>query len=256
MSSAEIMWFLMGAGVVAYALSGGADFGGGVWHLFSRGSAKERDEERHAIEHAIAPIWEANHVWLIFVIVMMFTAFPRAFAVVSIALHIPITLALVGIVMRGSAFVFYAYDLRGREHGRAWSLAFGLSSLMTPLLLGTILGALSTGAIRWDGQHVTSGYFAGWTSAFAAATGVFATALFALLAAVYLSADTEGPLSERFRRRALWMEGVCGALALAVFLLAKHQAPELFADLADSHFSVPIQIVTALAATSTIVVSS
>jgi cytochrome d ubiquinol oxidase subunit II len=253
MNSAEIMWFVMGAGVIAYALTGGADFGGGVWHLFARGTARERDDQRRAIEHAIAPIWEATHVWLIFVIVMMFTAFPRAFAAISIALHIPITLALVGIVMRGSAFVFYAYDLRGREHGRAWSLAFGISSLLTPLVLGAILGALSSGAIRWDGEHVTTGYLVGWTGLFALGTGVFATALFALLSAVYLAADTAGALSELYRKRALWMEGLCGVLAFAVFVLAEYEAPLLFVDLAGSSLTPPIQIATALAALTTIV---
>lgn len=253
MSGAEVMWFVMGAGVVAYALTGGADFGGGVWHLFARGSTQERDEQRRAIEHAIAPIWEANHVWLIFVIVMMFTAFPRAFAAVSIALHVPITLALVGIVVRGSAFVFYSYDLRGREHGRAWSLAFGLSSLLTPFVLGVILGALSSGAIRWDGERVTTGYLAGWTGLFALATGVFATALFALLAAVYLAAETTGPLSDLFRRRALAMELVCGALAAAVLWLCQSEAPLLFDELARSVLTWPVQVSTALAAAATMV---
>lgn len=253
MSSAEIMWFVTGAGVIAYALTGGADFGGGIWHLLARGTPKERDAQRHAIEQAIAPIWEANHVWLIFVIVMLFTAFPRAFAAISVALHIPITLALVGIVMRGSAFVFYSYDLRGRERGRVWSLAFGVSSLLTPFILGTILGALSSGQIRWDGDHVTTGYLAGWLGLFALGTGVFATALFALLSAVYLTADTRGALSELFRKRALWMEGVSLVLALGVLLGAEHQAPLLFADLAGSSLTAPIQVMTALAALTTIV---
>lgn len=251
MTSAELMWFVMGAGVVAYSLTGGADFGGGAWHLLARGSKQERDRQRQAVEHAIAPIWEANHVWLIFVIVMMFTVFPRAFAALSIALHIPISLALVGIVMRGSAFVFFSYDLRGREHGRLWSLAFGVSSLLTPLLLGVILGSLSTGEIRWDGAQVTSGFFAGWTSPFAFATGVFATALFMLLAAAYLAADSAGEqpdLAEVFRRRALLMEIVAGCVALGVLLVSEHHAPSLFQNLAGSGWTLPLQLTTALVA--------
>jgi cytochrome d ubiquinol oxidase subunit II len=164
-TSAQVIWLVMGAGVIAYALTAGADFGGGIWHLFARGPRAAR--ERAAIEHAIAPIWEANHVWLIFVVVMMFTAFPSAYAVVTTALHIPVTLALIGIVVRGSAFVFHAYDVRPREGRGLYSFAFGLSSLVTPLFLGDVLGALSTGEIRWDGRHVTTGFFAGWTTPFA-----------------------------------------------------------------------------------------
>jgi cytochrome d ubiquinol oxidase subunit II len=249
-SAAELVWFVMGGGVVAYALTGGADFGGGIWHLFARGPTAARD--RRAVEHAIAPIWEANHVWLIFVVVIMFTAFPIAFSVVSVSLHVPITLLLLGIVLRGASFVFHAYDLRGGPLAKHWSSIFGVSSLLTPLLLGDILGALSTGDIRAEGALVTSGFFAGWLTPFAIGSGALAACLFALLAAVYLAAETEGGSQQDFRRRALSMELVAFCVALAVLLLSRSEAPGLFSGLVHSPYAIPVQLVTALFAAGTV----
>jgi cytochrome d ubiquinol oxidase subunit II len=250
MTGAEVMWGVMGAGVVAYVLTAGADFGGGIFHLFASGKSAAR--ERQTIERAIAPIWEANHVWLIFVIVLMFSAFPRAYAVVSTALHIPILLALAGIVIRGSAFVFHTYDVRPRETRDVYSFAFGLSSLVTPLFLGDVLGSLATGAIHYDGHRVTTGFVAGWTSPFAWLTGVFSAVLFALLAAVYLTLDAEPDLVRRFRRRALVLEVVAGALALAVLLVAKSGAPRVYDSVSTSAWALPLQLATAVAALTTI----
>jgi cytochrome d ubiquinol oxidase subunit II len=241
----------MGAGVCAYVLTAGADFGGGIWHLFARGPRAH--EQRHAVERAIAPIWEANHVWLIFVIVAMFTAFPRAFAVVSVALHVPITLALLGIVFRGSSFVFYSYDLRQVDRTRGWARVFGVSSLLTPVFLGDSLGALSTGAIRWDGKNVTSDYFAGWLTPFAVGTGVFAVFLFALLAAVYLTVDSDVAVQGDFRARALALEVATGMVAAVVFWLSRWDAPALYASLASSSYAVAVQVATALAASAVVV---
>jgi len=249
-TSAQVIWLVMGAGVIAYALTAGADFGGGIFHLFASGPRAER--ERAAIEHAIAPIWEANHVWLIFVVVMMFTAFPSAYAVMTTALHIPVTLALIGIVVRGSAFVFHAYDVRPRKGRGVYSFAFGLSSLITPLFLGDVLAALSTGQIRWDGKHVTTGFFAGWTTPFAVLSGLFVAALFALLAAVYLTVDTEPELARGFRRKALAMEVVSGVLAFAVLFVSADGAPRVYESLSSSAWALPLQLSTALAALATV----
>ncbi|HVW25222.1 MAG TPA: cytochrome d ubiquinol oxidase subunit II [Polyangiaceae bacterium] len=250
MTAAELLWFAMGAGVVAYALTGGADFGGGVLHLFASGPRGAL--QRRAVERAIAPIWEANHVWLIFVVVALFTTFPRAFAVVGVALHVPVTLALLGIVFRGASFVFHSYDLRDTEGPSGWSRVFGLSSLVTPLFLGDCLGALSTGAIRWDGARVTSGYAAGWLTPFAFATGVFALFLFTLLAAVYLTVDSEGDIREDFRRRALALEVATGVVAAVVLLLARGGAAILFTSLAASAFAVGAHVATAAAAVTVV----
>lgn len=207
--------------LILYALMGGADFGGGFWDLFARGPRAER--QRKIIADAIAPIWEANHVWLILVIVLLFTAFPAAFAAMMTALHIPLTAMLVGIVLRGSAFVFRKYDAKDDRVRRRWSRLFGGASMVTPVLQGMCLGALAGGAIRVEGVRVASGFFAGWTSGFAIACGGFALALFAYLAAVYLTVDAAGDpeVQEDFRRRAIASGLALAPIAGAVFLAAR-----------------------------------
>ena len=217
--------------LVLYALSGGADYGGGMWDLLASGPRAQR--QREAIEHAIGPIWEANHVWLILVIVVLFTGFPTAFAVIMTALHIPMTAILVGIVLRGSAFVFRRYDVRDDAVHRRWSTLFGAASFFTPFLLGLCLGALASGEIRVAGGRVSSGFFAGWTRPFAVACGLFAQGLFAFLAATYLTVDTESEpdLQEDFRQRALASGLFLAPAAALTFLLARHGAPQIFARL-------------------------
>jgi cytochrome d ubiquinol oxidase subunit II len=217
--------------LVLYALSGGADYGGGMWDLLASGPRARR--QREAIEHAIGPIWEANHVWLILVIVVLFTGFPTAFAVIMTALHIPMTAILVGIVLRGSAFVFRRYDVRDDAVHRRWSTLFGAASFFTPFLLGLCLGALASGEIRVTDGKVSSGFFAGWTGPFALACGLFAQGLFAFLAATYLTADTESEpdLQEDFRKRALASGLLLAPAAALAFLLARHGAPQIFARL-------------------------
>jgi cytochrome d ubiquinol oxidase subunit II len=245
-----VAYLIIGAGLILYVLTAGADFGGGAWDLLASGP--RRSEQRTAIEHAIAPIWEANHVWLIFVIVMMFSAFPRAFAAISIALHIPIALALIGIVLRGASFTFRAYGLQRSHVRERWGRVFAWSSSITPIFLGATLGALSTGAIRLENGEVRSGFLAGWLSPFAWLTGLFTLVLFSLLAAAYLSADTEGELRNDFRRRALITEVVAAVLAALVFWRARVDAPELFEHLASSSWTLPVQGATACAAFGTI----
>ncbi len=217
--------------LVFYALSGGADFGGGLWDLLATGPRARR--QREAIEDAIAPIWEANHVWLILVVVVLFTAFPPAFAAVMTALHVPVTAVLLGIVLRGSAFAFRKYDRREDAVHRRWSTVFGVASVLTPFFLGLTLGALASGEIRVAGGVVTSGFLAGWTRPFAIGCGLFAEGLFAFLAAVYLTVDTAGDpeLQEDFRRRALAAGLALLPLAAAVLVLARAGAPVIFRGL-------------------------
>src|SRR4051812_22364451 len=171
------------AALVLYLLLGGADFGGGVWDLFAFGP--RRAEQRRAIEQAIGPIWEANHVWLILVVVVLFTAFPPAFAAISVALHVPLTLFLVGVVLRGSAFAFRSFDTRGDRHQRRWGLLFSMASTVAPVLLGVVVGALVSGRIRVAGGLVQGGFFRAWLAPFPLAVGLFALALCAFLAATY-----------------------------------------------------------------------
>src|SRR5689334_16529185 len=218
------------ASLVLYALLGGADYGGGVWDLFAFG--RRAREQRALIADAISPVWEANHVWLILVIVMLFTAFPPAFAAIATALHIPITLLLIGIVLRGTAFTFRTYDAQRDDIQRRWSLIFSIASIMTPILLGTTLGAIASGTIRVENGVVTTGFFDSWLAPFPLAVGFFASALFAFLAAVYLTVEAdEHALQEDFRLRALLSGVVVGVLALTVFVLAGTGAPSVRAGI-------------------------
>jgi cytochrome bd ubiquinol oxidase subunit II len=224
---------IMLVSLILYALMGGADYGGGMWDLLASGSRAQR--QRHAIVEAIAPIWEANHVWLILVIVLLFTAFPRGFSTMMIALHIPITAMLIGIVLRGSAFIFRKYDSTDDAVQRRWSTVFGVASFFTPFFQGLTLGALTTGDIRLAGDCVTTGFFAGWLTPFALACGLFALALFAFLAATYMTVDTESEpdLQNDFRRRAIWSQVTLILIAIVVFITSRNGAPQMYRGLTN-----------------------
>lgn len=236
---------IMLVALIFYALLAGADYGGGVWDLFAFGTRAK--QQRKLIAKAISPVWEANHVWLILVIVILFTAFPPAFAIVATALHIPLTLMLIGIVLRGTAFTFRAYDSKRDNVQRRWSLLFSIASLITPIVLGITLGAIASGTIHVRDGAVTSGFFASWLAPFPFAVGFFALALFAFLAAVYLTLETnDRDLQEDFRRRALVSGVVVGMLALIVFLLAAAGAPTVRAGISRSSWALALHILTAI----------
>lgn len=235
--------------LVLYLLFGGADFGGGVWDLLAFGP--RRAAQRRAIEHAIGPIWEANHVWLILVVVMLFSAFPPAFAAIATALHVPLTLFLVGVVLRGSAFTFRATDLDHDRSQQRWGLAFSLASLVAPLLLGATVGAIASGDIRVDAHTglVSGGFVAPWVGPFPAAVGLYCLALCAFLAATYLTAEVTDPaLQEDFRRRAIGAGVAVGACALAAFMTAGSGAPRIRSGLVDRSWALPFHAATAGAA--------
>ncbi|HYR23202.1 MAG TPA: cytochrome d ubiquinol oxidase subunit II [Chthoniobacterales bacterium] len=236
--------------LIFYAVTGDADYGGGMWDLLATGP--RADEQRKAIEKAIGPIWEADHVWLILIIVILFTGFPPAFATMMTALNIPFTLMLIGIVLRGSAFVFRKYDVKSEETHRRWSVLFGAASFFTPFIQGLTLGALSTGQIHIVDGRVVSGFFAGWLTPFAFACGLFALVLFAFLAATYLTADpsTERHVQDDFRSRALWSGAALVPIALIVFLTSKDGAPRMYHGLTQwwAPVLVGTTIVFALAA--------
>jgi len=245
--TAAVMFFAL----MLYAILGGADYGGGVWDLLASGPRAK--EQRRLIEQAIGPIWEANHVWLIFVIVIMFTAFPPAFAALSVALHIPLTLMLLGVVMRGTAFTFRHYDRQAGDVQRRWSRIFGTASTITPVTLGMCIGAVATGEIRVQDGVVTSGFLHPWLGLYPFMVGLFALALFAFLAAVFLTVETDDrALQNDFRKRALVTAAVVGMLALAVFLLSYRAAPGVHAGLVRRPWSLGLHIVTAINAVGAI----
>lgn len=233
----------------AYTLLGGADFGGGLWDLLASGPRQR--QQRDLVADAIGPIWEANHVWLILVVVMLFTCFPSAFAAYAVALHIPLTLMLVGVVLRGSAFTFRTYDSRRDAVQRRWGLVFSVASLFTPVLLGVTLGAALSGAVGVSAQATTAygRFVAPWVGPFPWAVGVFVLALFAFLAAVYLAVEADAaPLRDDFRRRALAAQGAVIVTGGVVLVLARQDAPFLWTGLLASTRAVPVHLSAAAAA--------
>ena len=241
---------VIGTALCLYFLLGGADFGGGVWDLLATGPRAAA--QRRAVEDAIGPVWEVNHVWLILVVVVLFTGFPAAFAAISVAMHVPLTLFLIGVVLRGSAFAFRGVHAAGRAAERRLGLVFSIASLVAPVLLGMVVGALVSGRIRVEDAIVTSGFFAPWLAPFPVATGLFALALCAYLAATYLTVEVHDPaLREDFRHRDLGAGIAVGALALAAFLLSRDGAPRVHAALLARRWSWPFHALTAAAAAQT-----
>jgi len=221
MSLATLLALVTFASLVAYAVLAGADFGAGIWDLLSFG--KRRTAHREALAHAIGPVWEANHVWLIFLVVLLFTCFPAAYAQASVALFWPIHLVLIGIVLRGAAYVFRAYAAGSDVTRDAWGHVFGASSALTPVLLGMCLGALSTG----DPYR--------WYDPFPITTGVLALLICAYLAAVYLAWEShDAQLRDDFRRRALAIWWVAGVASIAVLFLARSEAARLWSGLTSA----------------------
>lgn len=217
-------------GLAIYTVLAGADFGAGAWQLTAgRGEAGRRIRD-HAY-HAIAPVWEANHVWLIFVITVMWTAYPAAFASIASTCSIPLVIAGLGIIFRGAA---YALHTATREdEGEAVDMAFSISSVLTPFALGSIVGAIASGRIPLGnaaGNLVTS-----WLNPTSILSGVLAVLVGLFLSAVYLSADAVRPadpsLQRAFRIRALLAGGVTGVVAVLGLFVVRQDSRLLFDEL-------------------------
>jgi cytochrome d ubiquinol oxidase subunit II len=237
----------------AYVLFGGADFGGGVWDLLASGPRRSR--QREVIAHAIGPIWEANHVWLILAIVLSFTCFPPVYARLGTVLHIPLTLMLVGIVLRGSAFTFRTYDSQHDAAQRRWGRIFASASVITPVLLGVSIGAVASGRVGQTLQGTfTEQFVRPWLTPFAVSVGVLVLTLFAFLAAVFLTLESKDrELCEDFRRRALG-SGIAVFFASAlVLLLSLDAAPLVRSGLTRSPWALPLHLATGISAIAVLV---
>ncbi|MGH2733003.1 MAG: cytochrome d ubiquinol oxidase subunit II [Actinomycetota bacterium] len=228
MNLPEVVLAATWVGLSAYALLAGADFGGGFWDLVA-GGARRGAAQRMLIEHSIGPVWEANHVWLIFALVVVWTGFPPAFAAVASTLYVPLTAAAFGIILRGSGFAFrkVVEELPLR---RVFGATFAFSSVLTPFFLGAIAGAIASGRVpvgNAAGDPISS-----WLNPTSVLAGAYAVAICAYLAAVYLTQDAlrdaKIHLAEQFRTRALWSGVVAGAIALAGIGVVRVDAPALF----------------------------
>jgi len=238
---AAVMWI----GVTAYALFGGADFGAGFWDLVA-GGARRGEKQRSLIEHSIGPVWEANHVWLIFILVVMWTGFPGLFGAVSSTLWIPLTIAAFGVIARGSAFAFRK-NVTVLWQRRLFGAAFAASSVITPFFLGAAAGGVAAGRVPPGiglGNAITS-----WWNPVSVLTGVLAVVVCAYLAAVYLTADArragDDSLIAAFRVRALGAGLAAGVIAAAGLGVLHGDAPALAHGLL--HRGLPLVVLSALA---------
>jgi cytochrome d ubiquinol oxidase subunit II len=237
-----IIIIILGASFVLYTLLGGADFGAGIIESF----AGKREEV--TISKAIAPVWEANHVWLILAVVILFTAFPAVYSSISLVLHIPLMLVLLGIIFRGSAFTFRHYDVVHDNSHKYFSALFRVSSFITPIFLGMILGAMILGRITFDRSvGFYQMFLAPWLNIFCLAMGVFSTCLFAYLAAVFLVGETkigrERLMYVRFAKRSMLLTALLGLL---VFIMAEIEGHHLGSEFIHSRVSVVMLVLAAL----------
>ncbi len=223
---AVLLWVCM----IIYAVLGGADFGGGIWNILFFGPHTK--EARSLIKGAIGPVWEANNVWLIFLVVGLYTGFPIVAATLANALFIPLTLALIGFVLRSASFAFRTSVTRIVSMKAAWGTAFGVASLITPFLLGACAGAVASGQIpAYNGRQPVGPWY-GWLSPFAIIIGFMALTVSATIAAVFLTAEAQRinkkALMNDFRLCAFIAGGVTALLGLVTLFLAPSEASPLW----------------------------
>lgn len=245
MTLAEFVLALMWVGLTAYAVFGGADFGAGFWDLFA-GSATRGARQRDLIAEVIGPVWEVNHVWIIFVLVVLWTGFPEAFGSIMSTLYIPLTLVTFGIILRGSGFAFRRVATTV-ELRRVWGAMFALSSVITPFFLGAVAGGVASGRVppgNEAGDAVTS-----WLNPTSVLGGVLAVGTCAFLAATFLTREAhhrgQDELADAFRARAIGAGIVTGVLALAGIAVLAADADELFDGLTGR--ALPIVLASGLA---------
>jgi cytochrome bd ubiquinol oxidase subunit II len=247
----DVPLILMLVGLAAYAVLGGADFGAGAWQLIGGRSERAQRIREHA-HHSMGPVWETNHVWLIFVLVVCWTAYPSAFGSITSTLAVPLFIAALGIIMRGTAYAMRSGTRTAREQ-RAVETLFGVSSILTPFALGAAIGGIASGRVpegNAEGDLVTS-----WLNPTSILIGTLAVVTAAYMAAVFLAADAarrgDRELTEAFRMRALLAALVAGAIALGGLLVLRNDA-ELVWDGLTSGWGLFAVLASALAGALTI----
>jgi cytochrome d ubiquinol oxidase subunit II len=230
--------------VVAYAVFGGADFGAGFWDLIA-GGPERGERPRDAIEHSIGPVWEANHVWLIFIFVILWTSFPEAYASITLTLFVPLAIAALGIVLRGASFAFRKAVIK-LGHRRIFGAAFAASSVLVPYCMGAVAGGIASGRVPAGGQAGDPVH--SWINPTSILGGVLAVAAAAYLASVYLVWDArrldDTDMIEYFRRRAVIAAAAVGLIGIIGIFVLRADAPYLFQGLTSR--ALPLVIVGAL----------
>jgi cytochrome d ubiquinol oxidase subunit II len=230
-------------GIAAYIAFAGADFGAGLWYLLA-GPGRSGRRIRDFTYHAMAPVWEANHVWLIFVLVVTWTAYPTAFGSIASTLAAALFVAAVGIILRGTAYAMRSGAPPDRETEGVTGFVFGASSVLTPFALGAAIGGIASGRVPVG--NATGDLFSSWLNPISIMLGVLVVATSGYLAAVYLAGDAarsgEAELSQAFERRALVMAVLTGALAVAGLFVLRADARPLFDDLTSGAGTVALGV--------------
>jgi cytochrome d ubiquinol oxidase subunit II len=238
-------------GILAYALFGGADFGAGFWDLVAGGPAKG-ERPRSLIEHAIGPVWEANHVWLIFSFVVLWTCFPEAYASITLTLFVPLSIAALGIVLRGSGFAFRKAVTKTSSR-RNFGATFAASSIVVPFCFGAVVGAIASGRVPTGGQ--AGDPWSSWINPTSILGGVMAVTMAAYLASVYLVWDarrlSDTSMVEYFRRRAIVAAVIAGVVAAIGIFVLRADARFLFDGLAAR--ALPVAIGSTIAGAASLV---
>lgn len=235
--------------VLLYMVLGGADFGAGIIELFT--SEKNKDRTRATLYRAIGPIWEANHMWLIIAIVILFVAFPVIYAEMSVYLHIPLIVMLIGIIARGTAFVFRHYDAVKDDMQHVYNRIYFISSFITPFFLGIIAGSVISGHIDHEANTFPDVYIFSWLNWFSVGVGFFVVSLCGFLASVYLIGETDNPDDrKRFINKARHMNIAALVSGAYVFITAIIDGIPLLHWI----FGNTIGLIAVLAATASLVV--
>lgn len=235
----EIITFVA---VVLYLLFGGADYGAGVLEFFRRKSL--RDELEEIVTKTIGPVWEANHIWLILIVVILFVGFPPIYLSMTTYLHIPVVAILVGIVLRGVAFTFRHYDIFDGKPASIYRWTFSMSSIWTSFWLGVTAGACLLGRINPEGQNVFELYVAPWLNVFSFSVGIFVTCVFTYLASSFLIGETaKADLKAFFIKRAFAANLAVIMSGGIVFLAAEIDGISLFARFFSSPLAITMMVV-------------